>query len=150
MRHTRADVVERTLREFEALDALVARLRPGDWARLVPRPETRDAWTLKDALVHIVYWKAHSARTFRGEQRPPETRGLDVPKLNHFIWQQWRERSPEEVVAWHREVHADVMRTLAAQPDEWFARREHAADWPADFDTHSAGHRRKDLERALA
>ena len=69
MRHTRAGVVERTQREFEALDALVAGLQPADWARLVPRPETRDPWTLKDALVHIVYWKAHSARAFRGEKR---------------------------------------------------------------------------------
>jgi hypothetical protein len=149
VRHTRAGVVERTVREFEALDELVARLQLEDWTRLVPRPETRDPWTLKDAFVHIVYWKSHSARAFRGEKRSPETQGLDVPKLNHLIWEQWRDRSPADVVVWHREVHADVLRTLATQPDEWFSRRAHAEDWPADFDSHSAGHRRKDLERAL-
>ncbi len=149
MRHTRAGVIERTLREFEALDSVVARLRPDDWMRLVPRPETRDPWTVKDALVHIVYWKSHSARVFRGEKRPPEVRGLDVPAHNHLVWEQWRHRSPEEVVAWHRAVHADVVRTLAGKPEAWFTRREHTAPWPADFDSHSAGHRRKDLERAL-
>ena len=42
VRHTRADVLERTRREFEALHRLVARLRPEDWERRVPRPETRD------------------------------------------------------------------------------------------------------------
>jgi len=150
IRHTRAGVVERTVREFEALDSLVARLQPGDWARRVPRPETRDPWTVKDALVHIVYWKAHSARAFRGEPRPPELRGLDVSRLNQLIWEQWRSRAPDEVVAWHREVHADVLRTLASRPDDWFGRRAHAPDWPGDFDSHSAGHRRRDLERALA
>ncbi|HLZ31784.1 MAG TPA: hypothetical protein VKV73_31060 [Chloroflexota bacterium] len=149
MRHSRADVVERTVREFDALEALVVRLQPEDWSRLVPRPETRDAWTLKDALVHIVYWKAHSARVFRGEKRPPQLRGLDVPRLNHLIWEQWRDRSCVDVVAWHREVHAEVMRTLASKPEAWFSQREHAAAWPADFDGHSAGHRIKDLERAL-
>jgi hypothetical protein len=149
MRHTRAGVVERTVHEFEALDELLGRLRPTDWTRLVPRPETRDPWTVKDALVHVVYWKAHSARVFRGEKRPPDIRGLDVPRLNHLIWEQWRDRSPEDVIAWHREVQADVMRMLAGQPDEWFSVREHAADWPADFDSHSAAHRRKDIDRAL-
>jgi hypothetical protein len=149
MRHTRAGVIERTRVEFEALDGLVAHVRPGDWDRLVPRPETRDPWTFKDAVVHIVYWKAHSARVFRGEKAPPEERGLDVATLNHLIWEQWRDRSLEDVVAWHRDVHADVMRALATRPEEWFSRREHAAQWPADFDGHSAGHRHKDLERAL-
>jgi hypothetical protein len=114
-----------------------------------PRPETRDPWTVKDALVHIVYWKSHTARVIRGEKRPPEMRGLDVPSLNHLIWQQWRERSPDEVLAWHREVQADILATLAARPEEWFSRRPHSSEWPADFDGHSAGHRLKDIQRAL-
>ena len=78
MRHTRKEVVARTRHEFAALDRLVARLRPADWKRRVPRPPTRDPWTVKDALAHIVYWKEHSARVFRGERRLPEMRGLDV------------------------------------------------------------------------
>ncbi len=150
MRHTKRDVTARTAREFDELDRLVARLRPTDWDRLVPRPETRDPWTVKDALVHIVYWKTHTARVIRGEKRPPEARGLDVPRLNHLIWEQWRERSPADVVAWHRAVHADVVRTLAITPEAWFGRREHAAEWPADFDGHSAGHRLKDLLGGLS
>lgn len=87
MRHTRGEVTERTVREFSALDELVARLRPGDWQRLVPRPETRDPWTVKDALV--------------------------------------------------------------ATPEHWFGDRERSVHWPGDFEAHSAGHRRKDIEAAL-
>src|SRR4030081_3493415 len=102
MRHTKAEVTNRTIREFDVLDGLVARLRAEDWNRLVPRPETRDPWTVKDALVHIVYWKAHTARVFRGEKRLPEMRGLDVPAINQLIWDRWRGRSPADVVAWHR------------------------------------------------
>jgi hypothetical protein len=149
MRHTRADVTARVIREFQALDALVERLHPEDWERLVPRPEMRDPWTVKDALVHIVYWKEHSARVFRGEKRPPELRGLDVPTINHLIWERWRDRAPQDVLAWHRQVQADVLQTLAGRPDNWFTAREHGAEWPGDFDHHSRTHRIKDVERAL-
>jgi hypothetical protein len=149
MRHTTTEVTDRTIREFAELDELVARLQPEDWDRLVPRPETRDPWTVKDALVHIVYWKQHTARVIRGEKRLPEMRGLDVPAINHLIWERWRGRSPDDVIAWHRAVHAEVLEALAAKPDEWFGRREHSEHWPGDFDGHSTVHRLKDVEPAL-
>ena len=149
MRHMRKNVVDRTRREFAALDRLVARLRPGDWKRRVPRPPTRDPWTVKDALAHILYWKEHTARVIRGERRPPEMRGLDVEQINRLVYRRWRRRPPSEVAAWHRRVHADVLRTLAMTPREWFAQRERSPQWPADFDGHSAAHRVRDIEAAL-
>lgn len=150
MRHTRKDVVDRTRRELAELDRLVSRLRPADWKRVVPRSPGHDRWTVKDALAHIVYWKEHSLRVFRGERRPPELRGLDVSGINRLVWERWRRRPSRDVVAWHRRVHADALATFAGLPDEWFSRREHAPEWPADFGGHSAAHRMKDIEAALA
>jgi hypothetical protein len=46
-------------------------------------------------------------------------------------------------------VHADVQGTLTKLPEEWFGRRERSAQWPLDFDGHSAAHRMKDIEAAL-
>ena len=149
MRHTRKDVIARTRREFAALDRLVTRLRPADWARPVPRPPTRDPWTVRDALAHILYWKEHTARVIRGEKRLPEMRGLEVSQINRLIYERWRGRRPSEVVEWHRRVQEDVLRTLARTPDAWFGRRERSPQWPLDFDGHSAGHRVKDIEAAL-
>jgi hypothetical protein len=149
MRHTRQEVISRTRREFGALDRLVARLRPGDWKRRVPRPDTRDPWTVKDALAHIVYWKEHSARVIRGERRLPEMRGLDVQQINRLVYERWRGRRPSELLAYHRKVQADVLKTLAATPAEWFGKRERSVQWPLDFDGHSAHHRIKDIEAAL-
>ena len=140
----------RTRREFTRLDRLVRGLRAADWRRPVPRPATRDPWTVKDALAHIVYWKEHSARVIRGERRLPEMRGLDVNQINRVIYERWRARPAREVVAWHRRVHEEVLRTLASAPDEFFGRKERSAQWPADFDGHSAAHRMKDIEAALA
>jgi hypothetical protein len=149
MRHTRKEVMARTRREFLKLDGLVRRLRAADWRRPVPRPPARDPWTVKDALAHIVSWKEHSARVIRGERRLPEMRGLDVNQMNRLIYERWRRRPPREVVAWHRRVQEDVLRTLADTPAEWFGRKEHAPDWPLDFDGHSAAHRLRDIEAAL-
>ncbi len=121
MRHKKKDVIARTRREYAILDRLVTRLRPADWKRRVPRPPTRDPWTVKDALAHIVYWKEHSARVFRGERRLPEMRGLDVDQINRLIYRRWRGRRPAELVAWHRRVQRDVLQTSAANPPEWFS-----------------------------
>ncbi len=131
MRHSRKEVVDRARREFARLDRLVARLRPADWNRRVPRPPSRDPWTVKDALSHIVYWKEHTARVIRGERRPPEMRGLDVTQINRLIYRRWRRRRPSEILEWHRRVHEDVLRTLARTPEEWFARRGRSPQWPA-------------------
>ena len=150
MRHKKRDVIARTRREFAILDRLVKRLRAADWKRRVPRPPTRDPWTVKDALAHIVYWKEHSARVFRGERRLPEMRGLDVNAINRLIYLRWRRRQPRELVTWHRHVQKDVMKTLAANPPAWFSRRDRSPKWPLDFDAHSADHRRDDIEAALA
>ena len=149
MRHTRNEVVGRARREFSRLDRLVAGLRPADWIRRVPRPPTRDPWTVKDALAHIVYWKEHTTRVIRGERRPPEMRGLDVAQINRLIYRRWRHRRPSEVLDWHRRAHRDALRTLARTPAAWFGRRERSPDWPLDLDAHSAAHRVNDIEAAL-
>jgi hypothetical protein len=150
VRHTKKAVIARTRREYAILDRLVSRLRPADWKRRVPRPPTRDPWTVKDALAHIVYWKEHSARVFRGERRLPEMRGLDVNAINRLIYRRWRARRLAELVAWHRRVQRGVLKTLAANPPEWFSRRERSPKWPLDFDAHSADHRTGDIEAGLA
>ena len=149
MHHTKNEVIARTRREYAILDRLVSRLRAADWKRRVPRPPTRDPWTVKDALAHILYWKEHSARVFRGERRLPEMRGLDVNAINRLIYRRWRARRPAELVAWHRRVQRDVLKTLAANPPKWFSRRDRSPKWPLDFDAHSADHRREDIEAAL-
>jgi hypothetical protein len=150
MWHTRAEVVERTIREFERLDRLLAGLTDADWARRVPRPEIKDPWTVKDAVAHVAYWKANTARIIRRQRRPPEERGLNLTETNHLVYVRWRDRSPAEVLAWHRQVQADLLAALRDAPDAWFGAREHEPEWPGDLDGHSAEHRVRDLERALS
>jgi hypothetical protein len=149
MYHNREEVIERTIREFELLDHLVANLTKEDWEQLLLRPETKDPWTVKDALAHITHWKADIARSARGQHRPPEERGLNYNDGNHLIYLRWRDRSPQEVLTWHRHVQEDVLAALRAAPEEWFTARDRRKEWPYDLDGHSAYHRTKDIARAL-
>jgi hypothetical protein len=150
MRHSREAVIERVCREYELLDNLVGSLPQADWARLVPRPEGKDAWTIKDALAHITHWKADVTRKIRRQPVPPEERGLDMNDGNHLIYIRWRDRSPQEVLSWHRQVQADLLAALRDAPESWFTGREHRPEWPFDIDGHSAFHRIKDIQRALS
>ena len=149
MRHTRDEVIERTTREFALLDVLLAGLSAEDWARPLPRPETKDPWTVQDALAHITHWKAEVVRSARRQRRPAEERVLGITDGNRLVYLRWRDRSPAEIVAWHRQVQADVLTLLRDAPEAWFSGRERRASWPFDLDGHSAGHRVRDIERAL-
>ncbi len=149
MLHTREEVIDRVMREFELLDRLLTGFTAEDWDRPVPRPESRDPWTVKDALAHITYWKANTVRGLRKERRPPEERGLEFHEMNRVIWEKWRDRSPQEVLDWHRQVQQELLAALNEAPDTYFSGREHGKDWPFDIDGHSAYHRMRDLEAAV-
>ena len=149
MPHTRASVIRRAEREFKELDRLVGKLTAAQWRRRVPRSETKDPWTVKDVLAHIAYWKWCVALSARGE-RLPDVSKLGINDGNRVVYLRWKRRSPKEVLAWHREVHRDLMKALRLTPAKWFARRSLGKDWPFDVDGHSAYHRLNDLERALA
>jgi hypothetical protein len=149
MPHTRAEVIKRAEREFKLLDRLVGKLTPAQWKKRVPRGETRDPWTVKDALAHITYWKSGVTLAAKGERMPPEESRLNINARNRVVYLRWKRRSPKEVLAWHRQVHRDLLKALRAAPARWFARPSRGPDWPFDADGHSAAHRVKDLEGAL-
>jgi len=149
MRHNREEVIERTIREFELLDELVANLTDEEWGRLVRRPEGKDPWTVKDALAHVTHWKADTARASRRQRRPAEERGLKYNEENQLIYTRWRDRSPQEVLAWHRAVQEDVLVALREAPEEWFSGKERKPAWPYDLEGHSSYHRVRDIEEAV-
>ena len=149
MHHTRDVVIERTISEFELLDQLLVGLSDEDWETAVDPTETKDPWTVKDAVAHITHWKADVARSARRQKRPPEERGLETNDANHLIYLRWHGRSPQDVLAWHRQVQQDVLAALRAAPDDWFTGKDRNKQWPYDLDGHSAFHRVRDIERAL-
>ncbi len=150
MRHTRDEVIERVQKEYRSLDRLVAKLSEEQWDLPLGRLEGKDPWTVKDALAHITHWKADVIRTVHGGRRPQEERGLNITEGNHLVYARWHDRSPQEVLAWHRQVQKDVLAALRQAPEEWFSRKDRNPDWPGDLVGHSTYHRVKDIEQALA
>jgi hypothetical protein len=150
MYHTRDEVIDRAQREFKRLDQLVGKLRDEDWDLLVPRPEGKDPWTVKDALAHITHWKADVIRTIHRQRRSPDQQGLQENESNHLIYMRWQERTPSEVLGWHRQVQEELLQALQTAPEKWFSSRERRTEWIYDLDGHSAYHRTRDIGRALA
>ena len=149
MQHTREEVIQRAEHEFEQLEQLVADLSDEEWRRPVPRPETKDAWTVKDALAHILHWQADTARRVRGERVPAEERGLGIDDGNRLVDLRWRDKSPREVLAWLRQVKQAVLDALRAAPEEYFGGKERNPQWPYDIEGHSAYHRARDIATAV-
>jgi uncharacterized damage-inducible protein DinB len=149
MYHNREEVIRRSVKEFERLEEQVANLSEEDWERLVPRPEGKDPWTVKDTLAHITHWKADVIRSIHGQRRPADEQGLLEYEANHLVFMKWHERSPVEVLSWHRQVQEELLETLEAAHDKWFSGEERRAEWPYDLDGHSAIHRTRDIEQAL-
>ncbi len=149
MRHTREEVIKRVADEFERLDHLVSHLTSEEWNRLLPRPETKDPWTVKDALAHITHWKADTIRKAKKQRVPAEEKGLNWTDGNRLIYLRWRDRSPQDVLAWHRQVQEEALTVLRGVPEKWFSGRERRTEWPFDLDGHSSYHREKDIEEAL-
>lgn len=149
MLHTREEVIRRVVDEFERLDELVKNLSKEDWERHLPRPESKDPWTVKDALAHITHWKADTLRKIKRHPVPEEEKGLNETDGNRLIYLRWRERTPQEILEWHRQVQREVVAALQEAPEEFFSQRARRAEWPFDLDGHSSYHRVKDIERAL-
>jgi len=146
MIHTREELVERTISEFVLMDRLAERIPEAGWGLPLLWVEPRDPWTVKDAFAHVTFWKADTARFVRGQRRPVEIRG--VHDSNHCVFELYRHTAAAELIAWHRQVHTDMLAALSEAPDAWFD-KERAPHWPPDLDRHIRAHRKRDMERAL-
>lgn len=153
IRHTRRRTISRVEAEYRALDRVVRRLGsrlregvPGFGARARIK---RERWTGKDALAHIVAWKHHQLRTLRHETHDATLRGKPIEVQNRTLYTRWHRRTVRDVVAYHREVHRDVMAALRARPESYFADPPRSPQWPNDLVGHAAGHRERHLEPLL-
>lgn len=151
--HTKRRTMARVSAEYRALDRVVRSLGARGLERPIPgfgsrARISRELWTGKDALAHIVEWKRQALRALRHERSDPELRGLPIDRKNRVLYERWHRRPARDVIAYHRAVHRDVMAALRALPEEHFAKRR-SPYWPGDLLGHAAGHRTRHLERML-
>jgi hypothetical protein len=136
--------------EYRALDRAVRALSRGGLDRPVPGFAARarirrERWTYKDALAHILAWKEWQIGALEGVRRDPKLRGLTIERKNRLIYDTWHGRPARDVVAWHRLLHREIVRTLRSLPAKAFATKR-SPSWPNDLVGHSEAHRRRHLE----
>jgi hypothetical protein len=75
---------------------------------------------------------------------------------NHLVYMRWRDRTADEVVAWHRLVHEHVVTALEEGPDVWFTDGVNGSARPGlsreavSALGHHSDHHLRDIRRALA
>jgi putative sterol carrier protein len=144
--HTREEVIDRVEAEYARLDRLVSSLSADDFAvPLLFSDDAPERWTVKDGLLHVTICKEHEGRLIHRWPRTGEER--EAPRGDSGRRRSWREAPSQEVLDWHRQVHADFMRAVVAAPDAEIARR-HAWRWPVQATHHSRRHR-LGMEKAL-
>lgn len=150
IRHTRQSVMRRVEAEYRALDRTLRALSRHGLDGPVPgfgqRPRTsREQWTYKDTLAHILFWKQYQLETISGRPHEVKPAGRTVHEENRWIYERWHERPARDLLAWHRRLHRDVMRTLRTVGPQVFATK-HRDHWPNDLVRHSEVHRQRHLE----
>lgn len=157
---TRQDLTDAVEAEFARLDRLLTSLAEDDFA--VPLLFSEDAierWTVQDGLAHVTAVKQGAAaamagrRANRAEPAPLQSpvggpTSLSWPRQypEHLLA---RSPRPQEVLEWHWEVHADLVRTLprwlGSAPLERLVSPERGV---GSFSLHERRHREQ-MERAL-
>jgi len=150
VRHTKETVLGRVRDEYRALDRVVRRLGPADFARPAFGERARLRFSVKDVLAHITAWKWSAERSLAGARGP--RRPVDPPKLgtigeiNAALYRRSHRRPASAVVADHRAAQRALVRAIRSRPDAFFSERERSPQWPFDAVGHSAEHRIKHLE----
>lgn len=133
--HTREEVTDRVEAGFARLDRLVCSLAVDDFAvPLLFSDDAPERWTVKNGLAHVTLCKEHESRLIRGRPRPPE----ESEALTGYVGRHrsWRELPPQDVLEWHRQVHADYMRAVVDASDAEIARRR-SWRWPVQATHHA-------------
>src|SRR2546423_7349829 len=112
--------------EYDALDRAVRTLSRGGLDRPVPgfgkgARGSREHWTYKDALAHILFWKQWQMETIAG--RPHEVRptGRTVHQENRWIYKQWHQRRARDLGPGHRRLHPGGLGTPRTRRPPGFA-----------------------------
>jgi DinB family protein len=150
VKHTRASVLKRAAAEYQALDAIVRRLRPADFRRYVFDERAPVRWTVKDVIAHVTAWKLRDVRRISRDRSPLKTYEAPYDDLaNRRIYERSHRTPATTIVSEHRAAHRKMLKALREAPAERFATRR-SPYWPADLVGHVGSHRRMHLDPLFA
>jgi DinB family protein len=150
VKHTRASVLKRAEAEYQAIDAIVRRLRPADFRRYVFDERAPVRWTVKDVIAHVTAWTLRDVRRLSRDRSP--LKAYEAPydrQANRRIYERSHRTAATTVVAEHRAAHRAMVKALRQAPADRFAKRR-SPYWPYDLVGHVGSHRRMHLDPLFA
>lgn len=114
---SKSELMSVITREWELLMEVVSRL---DETQMTAPDE--GGWSPKDNLAHLAEWM-NVLMGYHLDRRPAHevlgvseevTKGWDMEVINPVLFERNRERSAEEVLAWLKQVYAELVRKLEA------------------------------------
>lgn len=153
VKHTRASVLARVTAEYEALDAIVRRLRPADFERPAMREGAPIRFAVKDVLAHITAWTFRDVRRITRDRSPlraydaPYGSGVHGP--NAAIYARSHRTPGKTIAAEHRAAYRAILEAIREAPPEVFA-AHWSPHWPSDAVGHVRSHRRLHLDPLFA
>ena len=81
---------------------------------------TVEAWATKDVFAHVVAWKLRATQSLgaaRGGEPPPAFEG-DIDERNAALFEQYRDRSWDDVLALLDQAHAELVENVQAMSDD--------------------------------
>lgn len=98
----------------------------------------QDGWAVKDHLAHIAAWE-HSLIALLEKRDRVEAMGLheptgDTDAVNRSLWELHRMKTPDQALAYFRDAHSSLVRTLGklTDADLRLPYNDHQPDAPRD------------------
>jgi uncharacterized protein (TIGR03083 family) len=114
-------LLEEIQSERERLDTTIVALTPDQ----MTQPGTLGEWAVKDVLAHLAEWEqlllVWYQAGLRGENPPLPTKGYtwdQMDDLNQVIYEKYRARSLEEVLAYYRSSYQQTLEAVKAMSEE--------------------------------
>lgn len=128
---SKSELISVIAHEWEALMEVVSRL---DEKQMTAPDE--GGWSPKDNLAHLAEWM-NVLMGYHLDRRPAHevlgvseqvTKGWDMEIINPVLFDRNRERSPDEVLVWLKQVYAELVEKLESMSFEELLAPRHADD----------------------
>jgi hypothetical protein len=117
----KSQLLSESQKEYEALEKFMAALP----AEQMLQPGAIGEWSVKDVVAHLLEWQQMImlwyAAGLRGENPPVPAEGYkwnEIPALNQFIYQKYRDRPLEDIFAAFRASHRQTMQLVESLSEE--------------------------------
>jgi len=146
---TKQELIEKIERSHFEWEALISQIDPDR----LGEPGVTGDWSVKDLIAHVATWQQRVLDRMDADKtgQPVEFTGWDVNDVNERLYERYRVRSADDILAYGRDTYAHFMERIRSLSEEQIFKSGHFSftkenvlyDWIAGdtfehYDEHSA------------